>query len=273
MALVGALTIAIVVTGLVIVEANTGPFQHRVQPTVVPVELAGTYTVEDGSASSPWCSSQVADQACDPSTEIELAIEGLPSLAGAGYAAFLVDGDRREPLGELEATEEAHELAYTGDVDADTFEHLRLAIVDASGSQPVPLHDQLLPTSGGDAMPMDDAFAVQLGEASGDLALAQIGAVEIAVTADARIEGLPEAGDWRYEAWLVDDDTSRWTPLGELATDADGPQRLDARQERVKLADQDRFLVTLEPPTDARMAEPGGFPVADGTLQAETLLD
>lgn len=272
MLVTGALVIGLVVAGLAVVEANTGPFDHRVQPAAFPVQLNGTYIVEDSYASSPVCSSPASDATCDPTTRVELSVEGLPRLAGAGYAAFLVDGDRQEPLGPLDPADPGHELSYEGDVDGDTFEHLHLSLVDPNGEHALALQAQLLPTSGGDAMPLDDTFDVQLGSADGNVSLAQIGAVEVAVTAKGTIAGLPTAEGWTPVAWLVDEDLHRWTSLGELAPDGE-THRIDARMERVTLVEQERFVVTLEPAEGETQQRPAGFPLAQTAVEADALLD
>lgn len=265
---IGAVTIVVIVAGLAIVEANTGPFPHEARPASHATSLEGTYLVEQGSA-SPICGA--ASEACEPSTVIEVTIAGLPHLDGdLGYAAELArDGDT-VPLGSLEASDDGHRLAFEGPVDGDAYEDLRIGLAAANASAPdLVVQAVELPTSGGDEVEMAVEGRAQLAEASGEVSLAQIGAVEIAVTAEVRIEGLPATELGTYHAWLVDDDASAWTSLGEIAAN-EGNHGLDARQERVRLADQDRFLVTLEAGEPG--ARPGGFAVVETPVDADRLL-
>lgn len=267
--LTGGLAIALTVAGLAVVEANTGPFDHELEHATHDIELTGTYTVEDGSASSPVCQNDPSGDVCSPETRIEATIDGLPPLAdGSAYGAFLVDGDDILALGALEPGPDGHRLSFEGDVDADTYEYLRFSIVsdEDPSEQACVLRDQMLPTSGGDAMPIEDGFEVPPRTIEGEASLAQIGAVEVAITASATIDGLPPLQGWSYEAWLVDDEAT-WTSLGSLERGED-VHRLDARIERVTLADQDRFLVTIEP---GEQAEPGGFPVVETPVEADSL--
>lgn len=270
---IGGLAVLLALGGWAIVEANTGPFEHELGPAEHGTQLEGTYLVRDGSASSPLCGSPGTEEACDPETEIDIVLTGLPVLGGqAAYAAFLTDGQRTIPLGPLEAHDGIHALGFMGEVDGDVYGVLMLALADADDptTPVVELHTWTLPTSGGETVSLDESADIRLAPAEGSLSLAQIGAVEIAVTADARIEGLPAADGWHYEAWLVDEEAGAWTALGELASDEE-THVLDARMERVHLVDQDRFLVTLEPPAAAG-DEPAGFPVAQTAVQADRLL-
>lgn len=273
--LIGTLAVLLVLGGWAIVETNTGPFEHELAPAEHATELEGTYVVRDGAASSPVCRSPGTEQTCDPETELAIELAGLPRLGEqAAYAAFLADDQRLEPLGALEASGGAHELAFTGDVDGDDYGTLMLALADAEDTTTpaFELHAWALPTSGGEMIPLEEGAPIQLAPAEGHLNLAQIGAVEVAITAETRLTGLPAPGGWSYEAWLVDDEVDRWTALGELEADEQGGYALDARVERVTLADQDRLLVTLEPPAATASGVPGGFPVVGTAVQADSLL-
>lgn len=268
----GALTVAVVVFGLAVVEANTGPFEHEVEAVEVSTALEGTYIVRQGSASAV-CSS--VEEVCDPETELVLAIEGLPRLAGdARYGAFLAEGERVQALDVLDPGEEEHRLTVVRSIDGDAYDALVLGLVDASEPRRLvfALHELELPTSGGERVPVAADVQASLAPARGELSLAQIGAVEVAVTAEASIEGLPAARDWSYEAWLVDEDTRTSTWLGSLAQDDEGEShRFDARIARLTLADQDRFLLTLHAPSSSTPGEPLGFPVADVPVEADSL--
>lgn len=262
----GGLTIGLVVFGLAVVEANTGPFPHEVRPANVSADLSGTYTVREGSG-SPFC--QAAQDTCDPETEIDVRIEGLPELDRARYGAQLVDGERVHALGTLEATGGGHELRTVDAVDGDAFDELRLTLVHGS-AEPVDLRAQPLPTSGGETVPLEASLEPVVGQARGGVSLAQIGAVEVAVTASGTLEGLPAFDGWSYRAWLADDEQGQWTALGDLEPGSEGRHHLDARVARVTLADQDRFLVTLEPAGETGQ-QPGGFPVGQTAVQADSL--
>lgn len=268
----GALTVTLVVFGLAVVEANTGPFEHDVQPAAVQADLAGEYTVREGSASTTC---QVAEAACEPRTEIDVTIEGLPRLGGeASYGLFLAEGSRLHALGLLSRTEEALSLEASEAVDGDDYERLLLGLVEQRTPERLlfALDAAPLPTSGGETVALEASLAPAVGQAEGQVSLAQIGAVEVAVTADATVDGLPRAEDWTYEAWLVDEDAAEATWLGTLDPDRRrGEHGLDVRVARVTLADQETFLVTLEAPDTDAPTEPRGFPVASVPVDADSL--
>lgn len=270
----GAFSVALVLVGLAAVEANTGPFEHEVAPVEHATELDGSLLVEEGSTST-LCSSPAAE-VCQPRTELELVLEGLPSLeAPAAYRVVLVDGDRRVTVGELEPDSGAHRLSVEAEIDTEAFEVLRVGLdrAGSSGALAFALLEVDVPDSGGERVPVTASADVRLASVAGQVDLAQIGAFEVAVTASARIEGLAAHEGWTYRAWLVDDAGPTWTPLGEVAT-VDETGRVDARVERVHLVDQDRFLVTLEPADgDGEPEGPAGFPVAGATVEASSLLD
>lgn len=269
----GALAVGVFLVGWAAVEANTGPFEHDLEAASSPAELSGTYTVNGGSASSPLCGSEPTGQLCEPETVAEITVEGLPASTEIPLAAWLVDAEGAHALGTLEDQDGVHRLSATEVVDGDAYERLVVGLADPEAPDRIafPLHEEPLPTSGGETRQLSTSFDARIAPVEGSLSLAQIGAVEVAVTASATVEGLPRAEGWTYATWLVDEDTSAWTSLGVLEHDGDaGSGHLDARVERVTLADQERFVVTLEPAgVDARA--PVGFPLAEAGVQAQAL--
>lgn len=272
MTVVGVVAVVLVLGGLAVVETNTGPFEHEVTAVEHATTLEGTLLVEEGSASE-LCASPAGDQACQPRSELDLTLEGWPRLEGPmAYRAVLVDGDARVDLGVLAHEAGEHRLRFDGDVDAEAYQtlHVGLARAGASGGVAFALLEVPVPDSGGEPVPVEATADTRLAPVQGDLRVAQIGAVEVAVTTSARIEGLPAREGWSYRAWLVDDEGPAFTPLGEVS-EPDGAGLVDARSERVHLVDQDRFLVTLEPADSAAGPAASGFPVAGASIEASSL--
>lgn len=266
-AIVGAVAILLAVAGLVIVEARTGPFDHPIGQATSSTALSGTIQVTSGgpagtdgalcTAGPPFCD--------DPTTEVDLELTGLPVLQGsAGYAGFLTGTDQILPLGLLALDGETYHLETKEDADARDLDRLVISLIQGPDPEtPSPFVVLAVPVelSDGDAE-LADRFEVGLGPIQGRLSVAQVGAVEVSATADATIEGLAAEPGWTYLAWFVDDEGVH-TPLGELSTGDGGVWTLDARVERVTLAVQERFVVTLEPVEAEGSSGPAGFPVVD----------
>lgn len=266
----GGLAVALVLGGLVVVEANTGPFPHEVGSAPLDAQLQGTFLVErDGS---PTCGPDGASGVCDPPrTEVVLRIEGLPSLGADGaYEAALTSPSDRLSLGTLERASGGHELAYAAEVDGDRYSSLVLeaTLPGHRDAEAVPVAEVPLPTSGGEAVELGADLGSLPAEPSGRVDLAQIGAVEVAVTARGTVVGVPGGPAWVPTAWLLDGSSA--THLGAMEQVGDGEAEADFREARVVLAEQDRLLVTLEPAGAVDRAQPG-LPLADAPVQARSL--
>lgn len=270
MAIVGALAILIAVAGLVIVEARSGPFDHRIGQATVSTALSGTIQVTTGGpAGTDGTLCAAGPPVCeDPTTEVDLEMTGLPVLQGpASYAGFLTGADRVLPLGVLSLDGETYHLETTEDEDARELDRLVISLTQGSDPEaPSPFVVLEVPVDLGDgAAELADRFEAGLGPIQGRLSVAQVGAAEVSATADAMIEGLAAEPGWTYRAWFVDEEGVD-TPLGELSQEDAGTWVLDARVERVILAEQDRFLVTLLPEGSIQGDGPAGFPVVDVQL-------
>lgn len=266
----GGFALALVLGGLAVVEANTGPFPHEVGSAPLEADLQGTFLVErDGS---PTCGPDGASGVCDPPrTEVVLRTEGLPNLGADGtYAAALASPSDRLALGALERTSGGHELAFADEVDGDRYESLVLAatLPGHRDAEAVPVAEVPLPTSDGEAVELGAELETLPAEPSGRLDLAQIGAVEVAVTARGTVAGVPGGPAWEPTAWLLDGSSA--TRLGAMERVGDGVAEADFREARVVLAEQDRFLVTLEPAGAGDPARPG-LPLAEAPVQAQNL--
>lgn len=263
----GGLAVAVILAGLVVVEANTGPFHHEVGPAPLEASVSGTFLVESDDSATCQAGS------CEPPrTEVTLRLPGLPRFPGeASYVASLATPEHRTELETLEPGAGGdHVLAYEGEVDGDAFEtlHVTAQAPGASPGEGVAVAAVELPTSDGQAVPLEADLPPLAPEASGEVELAQIGAVEVAITARGTVAGLPEAPGWTAAAWLVDDEAGA-TSLDAMEDVGDGEARVDHREARVTLAEQESFLVTLEPSGDVD----GGptLPVASAPVDARTL--
>jgi hypothetical protein len=270
--LAAAVLVAVVVVGgLVVVQANTGPYAHEAEPADHRAQMSGSYVVQTGPEACPD-----RGPSCPARTTVDLTIDGLPALDGqTRYGLFLADGDRLTPLGALETERGVPQLTTVARGDGDARERLVLGLVEASrpNALVLALGDVELPASGGDAVDLEATLRPGLDAVGGTVELDSVGAVESAVTVSATIDELPSAGAWGYHAWLVDEDAERWSSLGGL----EGYQRastleVDARLGGQALADQDRFVVTIEPPAAGAAAEPEGLAVVDLPVQADGLL-
>ncbi len=268
-AIVGALAIVLAIAGLAIVEARTGPFDHRIDPATASVSLSGTIQVTAGGpAGTDGTICMAGPPVCqDPTTEVDLELTGLPVLRGStGYAGFLIGSDQVLPLGALTLEGGSYHLETTEAADGRDLDRLVIRLTqEPDPESPSPLVVLEVPVDLSDgAAELADRFEAGLGSIQGQLSVAQIGAVEVSSIADTRVEGLVSEPGWSYRAWFVDDEVH--TPLGELSQEEDGAWTLDARVEHVILADQDRFLVTVEPEGSSQDVVPAGFPVLDVDL-------
>lgn len=263
----GAVAVVVIVVGLAAVEANTGPFPHEVGPAALDAELTGTFLVERDDG--PGCGTDLPGSCDPPRTEIGVRVSGLPHLgSGARYVGLLEAGGDEETLASLEPASGAHEIAWAGEVDGDRFDRLVVEARLEDGSDGVPVLVHPLPTSDGETAALRDRFPTVAVTPSGRVELAQIGAVEVAVTARGTVSGLPEAPGWTPTAWLVDGRDVP-TSLGAMEGTGEGMVEVDAREERVVLVEQERFLVTLEP--DGGGDGVRGLPVAETTVEARSL--
>lgn len=272
----GGLALVLVIAGFVVVETRSGPFEHEVEAAQHPVSLDGAYSSSSGEVPGGFsepCS--VAETGCSSARiELDVAFEGLPRLAGSGlYAAFLVGPDRVVPAGPLEPVGSGHELSFAEDVSDEGLERLVVALaIGEAGSQPSELVvlEAQLPDSDGEAVPVEASVDAALGDATGRLAVGQVGVVEVSATARTQIEGLPAAEGWTYRAGFVDE-VGEVTPVGALA-ESDAGYELDERVPQVVLADQDRFVVQLGPETaDGDGSSLAGFPVVDVGLETRSV--
>lgn len=269
MAIVGALAILVAIAGLVIVEARTGPFEHPIGQATTSAALSGTLQVTSGGpAGADGALCTAGPPVCDdPSTEVDLELTELPVLPGStGYAGFLLGPDQVLPLGVLTLEGGSYHLETTEDADGRDLDRLVISLTqvpDPESPSPFVVLEVPVDLSDG-STELADRFEAGLGSIQGRLSVAQVGAVEVSATADARVQGLVSEPGWLYRAWFVDDEVH--TPLGELSQGDDDAWTLDARVEHVILADQDRFLVTVEPEGSSQDAVPTGFPVVDVKL-------
>ncbi len=276
---VGGVALLVVVAGFVVVEARTGPFEHGIEPVGPEAALAGTVTREPAEAPggvTDVCQPDAPASVCDPPrTHGEVRLAGLPVLEDAGsYGVFLVGGDRRVWLGALALEGDVHRLAFDEPVDGEGLDELVVSLetdADPDGPSRFVVYRGPVPSGQGRTVELSDRFQATLLPVGGEVSVAQIGAVEVSATATARVQGLAFEPGWTYHAWFVPETGEPWTPLGPVEPGPEGIGVLDVRAERVVLAEQSRFVVTLAPDAAPDADPRPGFPVVDAPLDDGSL--
>lgn len=245
-ALTGGAVIVLATVGLVTGALREGPLDGRLEPVRLDVHVAGIYHAAGPTDVNGLC----LQPPCEARTTIDLTFHGLPQV---GYDAVLEAGDRRVDLGALRPSGDAFTLRYDEAEDHRGAD----ALVVTWGSEDV-LRFLVVAEM---RMAIDSTLGARVLTPPGDYHATEIGGVSVSTVVDIEIPGAPP-GERQYHAWFESADG--WTDLGALDSDGSG-STLDARVEHLRLEDQLRLVVYLEP-EGAAPAEPVGFPVLAAEL-------
>lgn len=278
-ALLGGAVILTVAVGLVLIESREGAREHELEPVRHPVQVRGSFETESGQGTMGPEGSCIPDfpmTECRPArTRLDLHVEGLPLFSGDGhYVVFLVGGDEGPLLmGSLEEQEDAMVLTSDQEQDATSYEDLVITVdrePDPRDPNDLVVYQRTIGpvTDGSVDLSAETTMGVQRG--GGEVRTSQTGAVTVSALVDAQMTDLPRLSGWTYHAWYVDEDRDpvAHSYLGEVEMGPDDEQAtLDVRKERVRVEDQERFLVTLQPDGDVRDG-PAGFPAYQAVLRS-----
>lgn len=245
--IVGGLAIALAVLGLLLDPLRPGPFDVDLAPDGVPIRSTGGYNAQ-GVGTSPLCLAT----ACPASTSIDLRVEGLPPLP---YTARLEGSGGTIELGPLALQPDGSQRLQWSRAEDHTGKSSLVLLVAGSPVHAWPVGPSATPrsldASGVAALPEPPTPTVHVG---------QIGAVTVSAVAQAQARWQAPAG-WTLSVLLEGD--ARRHVLGAFEPDGQDGLVLDARVERVRLADDQRLVAMLHPDgTDPTR----GFPVASGLL-------
>jgi len=243
--IVGAAVILASVTGLAVGWARDGPIDADLDTAVVLSHVTGTVARRPDSSVLGLCPSPP----CGPETSIDLRFASLPT---SPYVASMAGPGGEEPLGPLLQEGGEHVLRWSAAEDHADKDRI---VVRLAGRQVA--EGPLLGGAGTMAVDWYLLFFWELvGVSDPRVHLNEIGGVSVSTVALMELEEAPPEG-WEFRAHL--EGSSGRVALGALE---DG--KLDGRVERVRLEDQDRFIVTLAR-ADAPVEE--GFPVLQATAE------
>lgn len=263
--LAGAGVIVLSVSGLVEIGSRAGPYEEPFSPASLGVSISGEYLASPprGTQGPGGICVPAGDACTPPRLAVDLSFSGLPRLGGdAAYRASLRDElGNALALGDLRQDGPLHRLQHNETRDAQAYVWVRVEAALAGASGPG-LHVLSLDVAGkGRDAPhvVDASTRTQIMEGEGRVRVAEIGAASKSVTAVGELRPAAATPGWTYRAWFEPIlPQAAWIALGELGdpAQASGPLRLDARVEHIRLEDQGRLVVTVEP-ADSERLEPG----------------
>lgn len=238
--LLAATVVALAGSGLVAVALREGPIDATLDPVRVAATAEGSYESRAGGAVLGVCPTPP----CSPRTAIDIRFQGLPDVP---YTARL-DGASRAELGALQREGDGHVLRWEEAEDHTDKDRIVLVL---AGRDVTALFVQP-----GTAFQVAGSMSMLWATAPARVHLNEIGAFTVSTVALAELdEEAPEG--WEYRARLEGRD-------GAIDLGAFSGTALDARVERVRLEDQDRFVVSLHPA--GADPESLGFPVLAAAL-------
>ncbi|MBW3584102.1 MAG: hypothetical protein KY455_13505 [Euryarchaeota archaeon] len=264
--IVGAVAIVLTLVGLFAIETRPGPIERPLVPAGHEVLTEGTYATRAASGDigpGGVCVPEPPATTCTQAeTQVRLRLSGLPDPGAGRYHAFLLGASAMRPLGPLDADKDGFVLRSTAARDGQDADRLLVSLesrTDTRRPGPLIVYEQDLD----DDTDLSRRYTMHLIETVGEVRLNQIGAVEVSATAKATVPLPTPLDGWHLHAWFVDA-AGRAVDLGPFEH-GDDRAVLDARVERVDLAVQTRFLVTLEP-LDAAPEVPSDRLVSDVPL-------
>lgn len=246
--LMGAVAIVLTLVGLFVIEARPGPIERPLVPYDHEIFAEGIYTTRAASGDTGpggACLPEPPATTCTQAeTQVRLRLSGLPDAGDGAYHGFIADASGWRHLGPLDPDGDDHVLDTTESYDGREDRRLLVSLephVAPREPGPIVVYRQDLLA----AQDLSGGHSMHLVEAEGEVRLNQIGAVEMSATAKATIASPVPLTGWRLHAWFLDANGAA-VDLGPFE-DEGTHAVLDVRAERVGLADQTRFIVTLEP--------------------------